>query len=271
MLEGDAAIRTRLEALEAAYGTIPQSGFSVVVQQFVLTDPQDVADLAAVLPRNSVVFIDTLNRAAPTSDENSSKEMGLILQGAKELQGSIGGLVVLVHHTGKDQTKGLRGHSSLHAALDAAIEVERDAKGTRTWSVAKAKDGEDGKRVAFKLVKQVLGADADGDEISSCSVSPDSSAIFAKREPAGGNQKLVLKAIRSALSGTPATAGVAGCPAGTPCVKLEDAVLAGAACLTTAAKNRRANISRSTITSLISGGFLGSGLDAAGDAWCWLA
>jgi hypothetical protein len=271
MLEGDAAIRTRLEALEAAYGTIPQSGFSVVVQQFVLTDPQDVADLAAVLPRNSVVFIDTLNRAAPTSDENSSKEMGLILQGAKELQGSIGGLVVLVHHTGKDQTKGMRGHSSLHAALDAAIEVERDAKGTRTWSVAKAKDGEDGKRVAFKLVKQVLGADADGDEISSCSVSPDSSAIFAKREPAGGNQKLVLKAIRSALSGTPATAGVAGCPAGTPCVKLEDAVLAGAACLTTAAKNRRANISRSTITSLISGGFLGSGLDAAGDAWCWLA
>jgi hypothetical protein len=271
MLEGEGAIRNRIAALEIAYGPLPTAALSVVLQPFVLTERQDVADLAAVLPRNSVVFIDTLNRAAPTSDENSSKEMGVILQGAKDLQATIGGLVVLVHHTGKDTTRGMRGHSSLHAALDGAIEVERDAKNNRAWSVAKAKDGEDAKRVAFKLVRHVLGTDADGDEISSCSVAPDSSAIFAKPEPSGSNQKSVLKAVKSALSGPQASTGQGGSPAGTPCLKMEDAVAAGGAALTTTDKNRRNNIAKTTINALVDGGFLGSGLDAAGDAWCWLA
>jgi hypothetical protein len=134
MLEGEGALRNRVEALQVAHGPLSTSSFSAVIQPFNLTQPQDVAHLAAVLPRNSVVLIDTLNRAAPTVDENSSKDMGQIIQGAKDLQTAIGGLVVLVHHTGKDSTKGMRGHSSLHAALDAAIEVERDAKGTRSWS-----------------------------------------------------------------------------------------------------------------------------------------
>jgi RecA/RadA recombinase len=270
MLEGEGAIRNRVAALEVAHGSLPRAGFSLVVQPFTLTTAQDVADLAAVLPRGAVVFIDTLNRAAPTADENSSKEMGQIIEGAKALQAYIGGLVVLVHHTGKDTTKGLRGHSSLHAALDAAIEVERDAKGTRTWSVAKAKDGEDGKRVAFKLVQHALGRDADGDEISSCSVAPDSSAIFVKPEPSGRNQKLALKAIKAALSGPQATTGVAACPAGTACLMMEYAVAASAASLTTVDKKKRVNTARNTVNSLIQGGFLESGLDAAGEAWCWL-
>lgn len=271
MLEGEGAIRNRIAALEAAHGPLPSVGFSVVVQPFTLTTAQDVADLAAVLPKGVVVFIDTLNRAAPTADENSSREMGQILQGAKALQAGTGGLVVLVHHTGKDATKGLRGHSSLHAALDAAIEVERDAKGIRTWSVAKAKDGEDGKRVAFKLVKHVLGSDTDGDPITSCSVAPDSSAIFVKPEPSGSNQKSVLKAIKSALSGGRASTGKGGSPTGTPCLKMEDAVAVGATSLTTADKNKRNHIAKSTINALVDGGFLGSGIDAAGDAWCWIA
>ncbi len=271
MLEGEGAIRNRIAALETAYGPLPMPGFDVVLQPFFLTEAQDVADLASVLPRNSVVFIDTLNRAAPTSDENSSKEMGVILQGAKDLQAVIGGLVVLIHHTGKDTTKGMRGHSSLHAALDGAIEVERDAKNNRAWSVAKAKDGEDGKRVAFKLVRHVLGTDADGEEISSCSVAPDSTAICVKPEPPGRNQRAVLKAIKSALSGPQASTGQGGSPAGAPCLNMADAVAAGAASLITTDKNKRNNIAKSTINALIDGGFLGSGMDAAQDAWCWLA
>ncbi len=61
-----------------------------------------------------------------------------------------GGLVVLVHHTGKDATKGLRGHSSLFAALDAAIEVSRSGE-RREWILAKSKDGRDGSTHPFKL------------------------------------------------------------------------------------------------------------------------
>ena len=94
-----------------------------------LTDFQDIQDFATAVVNTTgngaMVILDTLNRAAPTAEENSSKDMGIILEAAKSLQNITGGLVLLVHHTGSDVTKGLRGHSSLFAALDAALEVTR--------------------------------------------------------------------------------------------------------------------------------------------------
>ena len=49
------------------------------------------------------------NRSAPDADENSSKDMGLIIDGMKKSQ-RIVKVVICVHHTGKDVSKGLRGH-----------------------------------------------------------------------------------------------------------------------------------------------------------------
>lgn len=269
MLEGEGAIRNRIGALQAAQGQLPDE-FGVVLDSFHLTTAQDVADLAAVIPEGAVLFIDTLNRSAPTSDENSSKDMGAILQATKELQATIGGLIVLVHHTGKDASKGMRGHSSLHAALDGAIEVERLATGNRYWSVAKTKDGEDGKKVAFKLRVHVLGTDPDGEEITSCSVEPDHATIFAKPEPKGAQQKGALKTIKAALAAPQAPTGMAGCPAGTKCMKVEDAISAVAASLTTKEANKRRHEARRLITRLTESGFLRSQLDAAEEAWCWI-
>ena len=269
MLEGEGGIRNRIGALEAAQGQLPAE-FGVVSQPFQITTGQDVADLAAVIPKGAVVFIDTLNRAAPTSDENSSKDMGAILQAAKHLQAFIGGLVIVVHHTGKDPSKGMRGHSSLHAALDGAIEVERLATGARHWSVTKTKDGEDGKQFAFKLKVHVLGQDADGDDITSCSIEADLSAVFVKPEPTGKRQRYALKAIKTALADPQATTGKAGCPAGTKCMKVEDAVDTVAVTLTTTAANKRRNAARGVLRSLMDGGFLRSKLDATEEAWCWL-
>ena len=56
--------------------------------------------------------------------------------------------MVLLQHTGIDKTKGARGHSSLFAELDGAIEVEK-SNDKRSWSIAKAKDGQDGKNFPF--------------------------------------------------------------------------------------------------------------------------
>lgn len=97
-----------------------------------------------------LVIIDTLNRAAPGADENSSVDRGNIIASAKKLQNLIGGLVLFVHHSGKDKFKGLRGHSSLYAALDSAIEViKTDTR--REWCVAKSKDDVTGNVYPFKL------------------------------------------------------------------------------------------------------------------------
>lgn len=268
MLEGEGGLRNRVEAWEVHNGKLLPSGFKAMPQPFQLADPEQVEELGALLPLGGVVIIDTFNRAAPGLDENSSQDMGRILAGMKRLQEITGGLVLVVHHTGKDASKGMRGHSSLHAALDGGIEVERSAN-SRFWSAAKVKDGEDGKQVAFQLHRVVLGKDADGDEISSCAVGPDKGAIFRKPEPSGKNQKAALSTIRRALSAS-SSLGHAGCGSQTQCLKVEDAISMVAATLTTTAPNKRNNEARRLVGDLTKGNkHLQSAIDAAGEAWLW--
>lgn len=171
-LEGEGGYRGRIVAWQRHHGREMPDDVRFLMQQFRLTDSQDVSDLAAICPARCVVIIDTLNRAAPGMDENSSRDMGMAIEGAKTLQRLTAGLVVLVAHTGKDTAKGLRGHSSLFAALDAAILVSRDGD-LRSWKVDKAKDGKDGDAHRFRLTIVDIGTDEDGDTITSCVVMPD--------------------------------------------------------------------------------------------------
>ena len=146
-----------------------------------MLDAGDVADLAkAVQIAGGLVIPDTLNHAAPGADENSSVDMGNIIAAAKRLQNLTGGLVLLVHRTGKDTTTGLRGHSSLYAALDGAIEVNK-TDSRREWSVAKSKDDETGTVHAFKLEIVTVAHDDEGEEITSCVAVPDESVDAVKR------------------------------------------------------------------------------------------
>lgn len=268
MLEGEAALRNRVKAWEKHHGRGVPSNFTAITQPVIITISRDVEDLGAILPKGGVVIIDTLNRAAPGVDENSSEGMGSIVSGLSQLQHITGGLVVAVHHTGKDASKGIRGHSSLHAALDAAVSVER-MENSRCWSVAKAKDGEDGRAVPFTLHVVGLGQDADGDEITSCAVGPDSTAVFKRKEPSGKMQKLALAEIRRGLNTSTAT-GMAGSGPQTKCVKAEDAIEAVADTLAAVPRHKRRNRAGSIVESLIGGAYLRSGIDAQEEGWVWI-
>jgi hypothetical protein len=263
-LEGEAGFKLRAQAWEADKGRNLPDGLLMMMQPLKLTEPKDVADLAAVVPAGAVVFIDTLNRAAPTADENSSKDMGEILSAAKQLQSLIGGLVVLVHHTGKDATKGLRGHSSLFAALDAAVEVSRNGD-NREWKVAKSKDGADGDAQPFRLKIEILGTDEYGDAVTSCTVQADTRVDVVKRSklPQGGNQKLVYNAIQSMFKD--GISGKEGAPSLRPCIELEAAVSRGAVALT-CPSDKRTSRARDAITGLVSRGVLG-----LNDGFLWIA
>jgi len=269
-LEGESGFKNRVAAWELENGRPLPPDMFMVLQPFHITKPEDVDELAAAVPFGSVVIVDTLNRAAPTSDENSSKEMGEILESCKHLQALIGGLVVLIHHTGKDTSRGARGHSSFFAALDGAIEVERTAT-QRSWSVAKAKDGQDGKSVPFELKLHVLGVDADGDKITSCTITPVHGNIFAKPQPKGQRQQAALKAVeRHIASLANPTLGIAGSPTGTVSLSFEDAVSHLSSTLHDKPKNKRNNEARRLLKALVDGSFVGTTLDANQDAWCWV-
>ena len=170
----------------------------------------------------------------------------------------------MIHHSGKDATKGLRGHSSLIAAMDAAIEVSRDGD-RREWKVAKSKDGADGDAHPFRLEIETLGTDAYGDPITSCTVRVDGSDNDVKRVkvPQGGNQGLVYSAIRAMFKD--GTCGKPGAPPLRPCIELEAAITRGASSLT-CETHRRATRAREAITGLVARGVLG-----LNEGWLWTA
>lgn len=207
-LEGEGGARNRIAAYRTEYG-----GASLANMRFILEPVNllstDVVGLIATINGAGMdrptIFVDTLNRAAPGADENSSVDMGLIIESCKRLQAETDGLVVIVHHTGKDGTRGLRGHSSLLAALDAAIEVSSDGE-TRKWTLTKSKDGQDGLSHAFRLKVHELGFDEDGDPITSCTVEllddiPDRDK--KPKAPTGGNQKIVWDYLHDVLKDRP--------------------------------------------------------------------
>ena len=120
-----------------------------------------------------VICIDTLAQAGGDMDENSSKDMGNMIKTFQYIQQELGGIVLVVHHTGKDETKGMRGHSSLYASLDFALECTAHGNLSAQFKIAKSKDSESDKGYKFKMSVINLGYDEDGELITSLAVNPE--------------------------------------------------------------------------------------------------
>jgi putative DNA primase/helicase len=268
-LEGEAGLKLRVQAWEAHHQRTLPANLLMMIQTFKLTEVLDVDDLAAVVPAGAVVFIDTLNRAAPTADENSSRDMGDILEGASRLQRRVGGLVVLIHHSGKDVTKGLRGHSSLFAALDAAIEVSRQGN-QREWRVAKVKDGQDGNSYAFSLLTKALGVDKYDESITSCVVVSAGATedVIAAKLPQGGNQMVAFEVVRE-VERTPGMHRLLitppACPEGRSVLDLKQVLLLIGKRLDVPS-DRKAERAKEAVKGMVRQGLLGSS-----DGAIWLA
>jgi hypothetical protein len=102
--------------------------------------------------------------------------------------------VLIIHHTGKDLSRGGRGHSSLRAALDVEITTADDATGKK-FKLTKARDAASGIEHGFRLDVVDVGRDSDGDPITSCVVAPAAPA------PTSEAARLALDALRR-LTGT---------------------------------------------------------------------
>ncbi len=271
-LEGRAGIQRRVQAWERHHERAFPENVRFMFESFKLTEPTDVLALGRAVEAYGgaeVIVLDTLNRATPGAEENSSVDMGLAIEAAQQLQALTGGLVLLVHHAGKDSTKSMRGHTSLFAAMDAVIKVTKDDSGRREWSAEKVKDGEDGEAHQFRLHVVELGQDEDGDTITSCVVTPeleaDADAQSSRpRRPAGNNQRIVLDALGRLLRES-RSYGRAGAPPTRPCITLEDALEQIAPQLAVEPKRRRERVQQA-IT-----GLQGSGHLQANEGWLWLA
>jgi hypothetical protein len=116
-----------------------------------LTDETEAGELASLAADRGVVLVvvDTLNRCMPGSDEGAA-DMGAAVAAADLLRDA-GRAVLLVHHSGKDQAKGSRGHSSLIGAADTVLRITGDGRRIRV-EVEHQKDDEPAEPLAFRMV-----------------------------------------------------------------------------------------------------------------------
>lgn len=209
ILEGAGGLHQRLLAWEAKHGKDYPDALEFDEGQLNLMDAGDRAALLEATPENGVVIIDTLAQStAGQLQENDSKDMGEVIAACNEIIRTKKALVILVCHVGKEEEKGIRGHSSLLGALDTQITVSRKkdpSAPVRSWYVAKSKDGEDGRRFGFELRPVAVGERADGTEVSSAFVmTTDLPTLGRKSSGLGGEvseekAEGVLSALTSAM------------------------------------------------------------------------
>ncbi|PKA39652.1 AAA family ATPase [Rhizobium sullae] len=164
-----------------------------------------IADIQAEWPSDAapirLVIIDTLARTL-RGDENSALDMGAFVADAAAIAAAFNCLVLVVHHSGKDAERGMRGSSNLNGATDAEWQIS-SKDGIRTVLLDKMKDSEDGLAWSFRLEKRQVSPNSGKRARSTCVVIPETSPKPVEHEPTrrqpGGVRKLVLDAVHDAL------------------------------------------------------------------------
>lgn len=180
--EGAAGIKKRILAYRRQHKIMGAIPFAVVTTSINLLDPKaDTAPLIATIQAAAaklgipvrLVVIDTLARAIAGGNENASEDMGALVANADRIRLTTNAHICFIHHSGKDQAKGARGHSSLRAATDTEIEITRDADASISHAkVQKQRELEGGQQYAFTLESVEVGTNARGKLVTSCVVVP---------------------------------------------------------------------------------------------------
>jgi hypothetical protein len=168
-----------------------------------LGDPKQVARIIVGIKERGILllFIDTLAAVSGGRDENTV-EMQVVMNGARTIRNQTGATVIVVHHSGKDTTKGARGSSAIKATCDFELEVERQDE-VRNVRVSKMRDGADGDAFAFKLIPVTVGYDDDDEGVTSCAVEHCEPVKRVNAPTLGPVQRIVMDAVQAELGPVP--------------------------------------------------------------------
>ena len=193
--EGAGGFRNRCQAYGQVKGLdLHALPFDVIPDAPNLLLKDDALAVARAIGRAEVVVVDTFAQVTPGGNENAGEDMGKALAHCKGIHRATGALVLLVHHSGKDASKGARGWSGLRAAADAELEVIRHPGG-RLVRTSKQKDGEDGLSWGFGLDVVTIGQDEDGDPLTSCVVVEQALRVAGAPARLLGPTELIVNAV----------------------------------------------------------------------------
>lgn len=179
-LEGASGFRNRVAAWKVEKGMEDASvPFYALIHPINLLDPEaDMPRLMETLRQVTdeagapkLVVVDTLSRALAGGDENSSEDMGALVRNMDLIRHEIGCCVLFIHHSGKDASKGARGHSLLRAAIDTEIEVKaEEGSSLKTATTVKQRELSKGDVFAFTLRVTEIGVNRHGEPVTTCLV-----------------------------------------------------------------------------------------------------
>jgi hypothetical protein len=164
--EGGLGIHARREAAFAKYGVPEDTPFYLMPATLDLVsnheDAKEIVKIAKRIPNLSVIVIDTLSRAF-VGDENSSEPMMAFVANVDLIRAETGAAAIVVHHSGKDPTKGMMGSQKLLGGVDTVIKVETTERGKGMLKTEWQRDLEQIDLLAeYELVPTEAGTDAEG-------------------------------------------------------------------------------------------------------------
>lgn len=152
--EGARGIRKRVRAWEKHHG-IKMTDVLFLPRPVQAMSPEwDTLIEAMRRLEPAMIVIDTQARVSVGVEENSAKELGLVIDRMEQLRAATGACVLVIHHTGHVGEHG-RGSSSAKGALQSELHVSK--KGDRaaniviTLKTGKQKDDEEGSDLQFGL------------------------------------------------------------------------------------------------------------------------
>ena len=204
--EGAFGIRNRIAAYKQHNNLSDSIPMTILPSSINMLDAEaDVQKLirtiqykAQELGNISLIVLDTLARVMAGGNENAAEDMGMLVINCDKISQTTGAHVCLIHHSGKDETKGSRGSSSLRAAVSSEIEIKKSGE-ISVATVTKQREMEIDGEFAFKLEVVDIGINDRGKKVTSCVVQEvDNSHVTEKRKrsPRGANPKILLKAMK---------------------------------------------------------------------------
>lgn len=205
-LEGGLGMANRLYAIQQKYG---RNNVPLAVRRApldMLNSDEDLQTLGALIQevqdqygQLAMIVVDTLSRALAGGDENSSTDLGRMVKVGDAIVEQSGAHVSMVHHSGKDQSRGARGHSLLRASVSTEIELTK-MDGVSFATATKQRDQEPAEPFAFVLDSMDLGQDQDGDQVTTAVVraatEEDAQEAKQKKRPGGKNQLTIWNAFK---------------------------------------------------------------------------
>lgn len=195
--EGNGGLGKRLRALVRKYPGVTAAPIRVLRQSIdLLNDQPALVERALSFAEEhggqaGLIVLDTLAQTIGGRDENGPDMAGYVGRAA-DLAAKTGAAVLIVHHAGKDTTRGARGHSSLRGNVDAIYRVTVGDDGTRTVTAEKTRD-DTMSPWCYRLDVHSVGRDSDGIEQTSCTVALGGTPVTQRPAISGAAQKLLYR------------------------------------------------------------------------------